>query len=747
MLLMLVGAAFCAQKDIEDADIRSVGVCKPLKKKRQKVSFALDGDKQGYVHKGNVRQIVLADIQFTQALKRYERINFSGFFAIASDIYNTDIWGRALNVVQEEKRLCIDLEKQEFVWGDPVIKHPKERIEVAITRFFEDDSMRSRRDLVLMLYDSGYRDYSYKSIVGKELSLLAAGFIKRNLTGMGGDTLIKRLHNHWCVALSADDEGQLALFDSVSSHDVPAVYQMIYILRHGILQILRNDALRNSGESFGFALRRQENIMDYLKERECCTLREVVSAMEAGVYVFPRGVLNDVVTLIFLQKMDVALDMDTRQYIFSVKSNAPPVKDDACCDEVVFLRNLCRYPGCDAAVLATYAQGYRTYSPAKLYLYRGAFDIMGFLDAEGRSVPRDLEEFLAKHQVIPQIWSWSDELLLEGRELVMAYERQTLESLFEMHNRGKLAVVMQEVRKIAVERQKPFYDKGKDLVKNRLTNGLCCSAYNLMHSLRRLGRVEGQNWTAVLHVVGSLAPHLDYNEAEGEFQWLPSAKPRQSFSEEQKLRYSCVLRNRYPQITLKGFAFMLASRVGPISENQARIIFSALDVADLVPASNKKPSRYVARCQKFFHKEKSNPGWLTRIPITFKIDGESLDGRGRQIVHMAGAMFKDPQFAELVKTTTVCKGWDTPYVKALDLGRCAYLDEDALKDDCALEEEEQHSSTNTRFCLDLTQLIAAAEHLDDLGEKKTSGDDDAPGVAGRKRSRPQDWEEDSDDDV
>ena len=599
-IIVLQGLLFCAEKDGADHDATSAKLVT-----FRSVDFGLHADKRGASIKARSLQIYLKDLEFFAEIQARKVVSFSEVVTLAHKIYGGalwELWHKIFGALYDERRIGIDCSKREIIWGKPAVAPAQELIEVAIMRVYEDDVSVLRSDLVLILYEAGYRDYCYKSIEAKLNVLMAMGFIQKYHFGLGGHTkFIRRIETYWSDVCTKSHKQALELYKGVPSDDIEKVYQMIYIKKHDIRTALQRHMMCNHGEAFGLGVFRQDHILKHIlsKKGQPFSLNEI-STCVPGDSVLPNGSLSEVARLVFLGKIKGSYDWKCGTCQFVEGESVPEGdRDETACDELIFFQNLHEYITVDRALLMTYLCGRRTYAQNILILCKKAFALVGFDVTGMRAASPHVEKFLTDHESIPPTWEWSQDLMVEGFDLLVSYEHSTLNVLFDMHNRGVLKKVQQFVEglrpssRLESKNAESIQAKMRQFLGERPRKLSC-----LVRKIEYLGTVHDMTWDAVCAAVLPFVSSFYYDEEQQEFTWLEHPRFMQKFPANKDTSCAAYICSKHPKITLRGLAVMLTYLGFDISLHRARLILSALNILGLVPESNKHTASCTGRCQQ-----------------------------------------------------------------------------------------------------------------------------------------------------
>lgn len=643
---VLLSTGYCAQKDVVDACLQRQCECDAILP-GSNLHFGVNDDKMGHAFAARTKYCDPGHKALMHYIDQRESVSFDDFEQQARQ-YSGDIWGRIFYVMSQRKNLYADFEKKSFVWREQEVEPPEERIEIFMAALFEEDPTCSRRNLVLMLYNSGYRDYHWKAIAGKERALLSAGFIDVQQRGFGANqAFFDRMEGYWEQVFSQRTDLLAETYFDAGSDNKETLYQMIYIKTHKIGTQLKRHAQRNDGSVFGFALERQKGILDHLQKSDA-NLWTVSDIEELCVDISgPQGVRYEMANLVFLGKVLIYRGEQHGQYTFALNKGEPWQKasNDGGGDEMAFFENIYKCARVDDAILETYYQGYRAFSPRKLLLYKKAFQLMSLAFPLQKEAPTDLSEFLQRHACIPPIWLWGDAWYQAGWHVLSGRQQKILDCVFEMHNRGALLTIKHAAAGLH-RSGSALFENCKLQVQQCFQGEGSRSLKDFLKVLRKVAKEHKATVYNVMDVVKEFNQCLDYHEKEDQFVWLETPKEETVWQEEDGEAACCFLRNHYPGITLDKMCLLLSYMGIPINPHKAKVMFYALEIADMLPPLRPKKSECIGRCQPFFAIEKNSPNWVRDHPNAV-LAGKTLDARGRQIVQCAVRIFGNQELQDI----------------------------------------------------------------------------------------------------
>ena len=601
----------------------------PGRPKRTMELFNVGDDKEGFLHVE--KNIVDKQIALIDYISREKVADFDAVEAQAMTIFGNrnkfTVWGQIANTVRQSRYVAVDSAGRRFVvCADPVPRCPQESIEKAIYRACQEYHSIQKRDLVLRLYSEGYQDYTYQSIVAKRTVLTCLGFCPNFF--IHGDTLAF-LRECWTAINRGSNQDRRDIFCNCAHKDIDIVFQMVYMQKHGLIEALGQEIENNSGEVFGNALRRQNKILQYLKDRidQPCKVLDITQSVLTE-HDLPKGVVHEIASLVFLGKAVVSFDFEEETCTL-LSQSALPVGAEELCDELVFFQNLRKHTQVAQAILKTYLRGYKKHPPEKMNLFKSSFDLMNVAgNVSGRSV-QILEEFLQKHAYIPPVWRWDAAMEERGRILRLTFYDRILDAVFDMHNRGTLSLVQTYARVV----QKPHFCMENTLPPTK--ERLCCDdppcglkglAQLLEQTDNKGSGKKNNDWAIVLDGVGGFIRHVYYNVETDEFSWIEDPKSLDDKTEYAGIKEMCLLKNRYPGISVRCLTFLLLHKGFAMSHERIHLLSQSLEVAGLVRShKDKKYTACIQRRKEVFLALKNcqNKESLARIYASIKNDSRA----------------------------------------------------------------------------------------------------------------------------
>lgn len=622
--------------------------------KRSEISFAVGEDKLGFCHFG--KDLARQNQKMLRFLLDRPCTYFPDVESKAYQIYGcggdtSALWARVAGVVRQEPRLDIDLTRKCLVThATPCNKRPKESIEKAIYRIYtEEPAATSKRDLVFMLYKEGYRDYTYRAIVGKRSVLVCVGFCPKQNVGEN----YSRTIGYWQQIKNATEEKMNNIFLRCHNKDVDTVYQMIYMKKHGIIEDLGKYIESDNGETLGDALERQDKILQYLQERagQPCMLFSIAKSLGSECRM-PKGVLYEIAKLMFSGRAAIAYN-DQDSTCTLVPQETMPVRSKELCDELVLFQNTRKCIRVEEAILQTYCQGYRAYHPAKMVLFKNGFDIMNLEGNLSWHGSKALSEFLQRHKEIPPVWKWDAEMEAQGRDFVHMIPHRALDAIFEMHNRGTLDIVKTYANSTSSgAKQKFVMGSCLSVIKKRLSEEQHCGLKQLAEALVQTNGEPGEKiipWTVVLGGVSGFIQHVHYNIEQDKFTWIDTPEPLQDATEDAAVKEACALTNRYPWMSVQCLTFVLLHKGFAITPERIYLISHGLKIAGLVLSDNKKSSPFSKRCKDVFAFFKNQESPYTNDAQI--MEEYERNGRVRYIVAMALKFCENDELKAIAKSS------------------------------------------------------------------------------------------------
>lgn len=614
-LVFVFGLAHCAYQDAQEVLVVNEGeqLVQKIIISQRSDDFGEGRDCDG---KQKSSEAFVSAPKFLNAIKLYDRVSFSDVEAIAKSIFGfqgrANIWIKIINALCKDRTIEMDFVQQCFVTGKNV-EEPKERVESAIVRLSKRGIYSNPRNMILVLCSLGYRGLSYHVLSSKIFALIGAGFCD-----VGGKISVmqKRMRVRWNNIKFEAHEEAVKHYHGACAEDARAVYQMLYMREHRIIDELKKVVNCDDDEGFDFERRRQDAILRYLQEQKRpCSPSELMDGVGASC-VTVGGVFYDVAHLMYSGHR-IIYDWDDKT--FEIKPGGMP-SQQARSVERVLIQNACLYKSAGEAIIATYMQGYRDYPPDKMLLIHRACDTMGFFSTVLDDRHRALFHFLQKIQQIPSIWDWDETWSKEGEELLLLYNHSELQVLFDLHNKRALKG-LQECAMGYLPKQffpAPLFDD-KD-------HGSCPVAP---------ATFEGA--TSELHAQKPGCGYKRRKDFDASDYTLSEIDVEDNFEKAQIA--ICIVRNCFPTMGLKRIQKILCHNGISCVDSQARDIFQALAVARLMPRLE-KDSDAVLQNRGFFTAAINGYNLLNKSK-SMVMRERSLCTRDRRVVALACRMKQD----------------------------------------------------------------------------------------------------------
>ena len=625
---------------------------------RRVVSFGQNDDKTDLSRKKKMRQNFSEEQTFVAKLKEELRVSknkeicFSDVTKIAKSTFaNTkDVWGRILEAVRTDKEIDVGfVDGCFFLNSSGYAAHPKDRIELAMQRIFMDNPATPKRDLVLMLYEVGYRDYAYEDIIAKYHALLGAGFCDPGpLAALRTEDFVLRVRGFWNAIRPMSKKESVELYLQMKRVDACVAYHMIHMKENPTVHLLQEELSCNSGAVYGLAQLRRRKILEYLHENanRACSEKDLLWHVR-GALSPPKGMAFEIAGLVFLGEAKIEWSERYKSYTLTTKETMPK-RPEGSCDELAFFHNLYGRSRQDDALLATYLQGFVAYAPERMLMFKRGVDLVGVGNDSNGPAQSALRDFLKKnaHKTIEPVWSWNQELSTQGKEFLTSFVHKDLNALFDLHNRGVLGVIQSYIEGCGhvYRTHQHFY---KQAAKKHLSLG-ACSMHQFVTAMRRAGCAKKGSYDVLYTTVQDFFEHICYNIAEDVVTWVDEACRPPELSQAEQWKEVCFLRNRYPGMSVLDVGFVLMCKGAFFAQDHVRAMFHAVDVAGLVVTSRFAPE-FSFSCKGFFKeaKEKSSPG--SHLQLGSTLNGVQLCRRRKTIVLEAIELYKNEELRAFVQ--------------------------------------------------------------------------------------------------